>query len=136
MKILTRVYTVTVRPQMELCLPCLVPAARTNPDQLAKAKKCWTVNYHRRVEDHSCLRAADLLSLEERGEETKMSLPSHLLHFTFEAPTKNRLKRQSPNHLIKALQQKLKPPPSASNQPLEMLEDYEDWQAETPSSST
>ena len=59
-------------------------------------------------------------------------LPSHPLHSKFEAPTKNRLKRQSPNHLVKALQHKHRIPSSARNQPLEMLQNYEDWQAETP----
>ena len=62
-------------------------------------------------------------------------LPSHPLHSKFEAPTKNRLKKQSPNHLVKALQQKHRIPSSASNQPLEMLQNYEDWQAETPTIS-
>ena len=84
-------------------------------------------------------RTTGLLSLGERREEKllrqseKMKrLPSHLLHSKFEAPTKNRLKRQSPNHLVKALQQKHRIPSSACNQPLEMLQNYEDWQAETP----
>ena len=84
-------------------------------------------------------RTASLLSLEERTEEKLLRqseemnrFPSHPLHFKFEAPTKNRLKRQSPNHLIKALQQKHKLLSLARNQPLEMLRDYEDWQAETP----
>ena len=58
-------------------------------------------------------------------------LPSHPLHSKFEASTKNRLKRQSPNHLVKALQQKHRIPSSACNQPLEMLQNYEDLQAET-----
>ena len=58
-------------------------------------------------------------------------LPSHLLHSKFEAPAKKRLKRQSPNHLVKALQQKHRIPSSARNQPKEMLQNYEDWQAET-----
>ena len=83
-------------------------------------------------------RTAGLLSLEERREEKllrqseKMKrLPSHPLHSKFEAPTKNRLKTQSPNHLVKAFQQKHRIPSSAHNQPLEMLQNYENWQAET-----
>ena len=59
-------------------------------------------------------------------------LPSHPLHVKFEAPTKNRLKRRSPNYLVKALQQKHRTPSSARNQPLVLLQNYEDWQAETP----
>ena len=58
-------------------------------------------------------------------------LPSHPLHFKFEAPTKNRLKRRSPNHLVKALQQKHRIPSSVRNQPLVLLHNFEDWQAET-----
>ena len=84
-------------------------------------------------------RTTGLLSLGERREEKllhqteKMKrLPSHPLHSKFEAPTKNRLKRQSPNHLVKALQEKHRISSSARNQPLEMLQHYEDWQAETP----
>ena len=59
-------------------------------------------------------------------------LPSYPLHSKFEAPTKHRLERQSPNHLTKALQQKYRIRSSACNQPLEMLQNYEDWQAKTP----
>ena len=78
------------------------------------------------------------MSLDERREEKLQQskrmnrLPSHPLHSKFEAPTKNRLKRQSPNHLVKALQQKHWIPSSARNQPLEMLQNYGDWQAITP----
>ena len=64
--------------------------------------------------------------------EKMKRLPSHPLHSKFEAPTENRLKRQSPNHLVKALQQKHRISSSARNQPLEMLQNYEDWQAEIP----
>ena len=84
-------------------------------------------------------RTAGLPSLGERREEKPLRqsekmkrLPSHPLHSKFEAPTKIRHKRQSPNHLVKALQQKHGIPSSARNQPLEMLQNYEDWQAETP----
>ena len=58
-------------------------------------------------------------------------LPSHPLHFKLEAPIKNKLKRQSPYHLVKVLQQKHRIPSSARNQPLKMLQNYETWQAET-----
>ena len=84
-------------------------------------------------------RTTGLLSLEETREEKllrkseKMKrLPSHPVHSKFEAPTKHRLRRQSPNHLVKALQQKHRIPSSARNQLREMLQNYEDWQAETP----
>ena len=81
-------------------------------------------------------RTVGVMSLEERRDEKcdqseKMkTLPSHHLHSKFETPSKNRLKR--PNHLVKKLQQKHMTPSSACNQLLEMLQRYEDWQAETP----
>ena len=84
-------------------------------------------------------RTADLLSLEEKRADTFLRqsknvkrLPSHPLRRKFEAPTMNRLNWQSPNHLVKALQQKHRIPSSARNQPLEMLQNCEDWQAVTP----
>ena len=64
----------------------------------------------------------------EEGEETR----TPIVHSKFKAPTKNRLKRQSPNHLVKALRQKHKIPSSAANQSPEMFQNYKDWQAETP----
>ena len=84
-------------------------------------------------------RTTGLLSLGKRREEKllrqskKMKRrPSHPLHSKFEAPAKNGLKKQSLNHLIKALQQEHKIPSSPRNQPLEMLQNCEDWQAEAP----
>ena len=67
-----------------------------------------------------------------RQSKKMKRLPSHLLHSNFEAPFKNRLKRQRPNHLVKALQQIHSIPSSARNQPLEMLQDYGDWQTKAP----
>ena len=143
MKILTQVYTATVRPHMEYASNVWSSAARTNLDQLTKTQNAglriitggMTITSISEVE-----RTAGLLSLEERREEKllrqseKMKrLPSHPLHAKFEAATKNRLKRQSPYHLVKVLQQKHRIPSSACNQPLEMLQNYEDWQSETPS---
>ncbi|XP_076455528.1 uncharacterized protein LOC143290127 [Babylonia areolata] len=83
-------------------------------------------------------KSAGLISLEERSpEKLKQNeklkrLPSHPLLPKLKDPTKNRLKRQSPNHLIKALERKHHHPLSATNQPTESLQDYEDWQADTP----
>ena len=144
MKIPTQVHTATVRPHMEYRYASHVwsSAARTNLDQLIKAQNAGLriITGGMKTTPISELeRTTGLLSLGERREEKllrqseKMKrLPSHPLHSKFEAPTKNRLKRQSPNHLVKALQQKHRIPSSARNQPLEMLQNYEDWQAETP----
>ena len=55
-------------------------------------------------------------------------------HYTpsLKLPPKTGSTYKSPNHLVKALQQKHRISSSARNQPLEMLQNYEDWQAETP----
>ena len=142
MKILTQVYTATVRPHMEYASSAWSSAAKTNLDQLTKTQNAGlriTTGGMKTTPISELERTTGLLSLGERREEKllrqreKMKrLPSHPLHSKFEAPTKNRLKRQSPNHLVKALQQKHRTPSSARNQPLEMLEKYEDWQVETP----
>ena len=136
MKILTQVYTATVRPHMEYASSAWSSAAKTNLDQLTKTQNAGLriITGGMKTTPISELeRTTGLLSLWERREEKllrqseKMKrLPSHLLHSKFEAPTKNRL------HLVKALQQKHRIPSSARNQPLEMLQNYEDWQAETP----
>ena len=142
MKILTQVYTATVRPHMEYASSAWSSAAKTNLDQLIKTQNAGLrkITGGMKTTPISELeRTTGLLSLGERREEKllcqseKMKrLPSHPLHSKFEAPTKNRLKRQSPNHLVKALQQKHRIHSSAHNQPLEMLQNYEDWQTETP----
>ena len=67
-----------------------------------------------------------------RQSQKMNKLPSYPLHIKYEASTKHRLHRQSPNYLVKALQQKHRISSSARNQPLEMLQNDEDWQAETP----
>ena len=142
MKILTQVYTATVRPHMEYASSAWSSAAKTNLDQLTKTQNAGLriITGGMKTTPISELeKIAGMLSLGERREEKllrqseKMKrLLSHPLHSKFEAPTKNRLERQSPNHLVKALQQKHRIPSSACNQPLEMLQNYEDWQAETP----
>ena len=130
-----------IRPHMEYASSAWSSAAGTYLDQLSKAQ-----NAGLRIITHGMKttpiseveRTAGLLSLKERREEKLLwqsekikRLPSHPLHSKFEAPIKNRLKRQSQNHLVKALQQKHRIPSSAHNQSLEMLQDYKDWQAET-----
>ena len=117
-------------------------AAQTNPDQLTKAQNTGLriiTGGMKTTPISEVGKTAGLLSLEERREEKlqhqseKMKrIPSHPLHSKFEAPTKNRFERESPNYLVKALQQKQKILSSARNQPLEMLQNYEDWQAATP----
>ena len=129
MKILTQVYTSTVRPHMGYASSAWSSAAMTNLDQLTKTKTTGLRIIRCGVKTtpiSELERTAGLLSLKERREGKRKSgkmkkLPSHPLHSKFEAHTKNRLKRQSPNHLVKVLQQKHRIPSSARNQPLEML---------------
>ena len=124
MKILTQVYTAAVRPHMEYASSAWSSAAKTNLDQLTKTQNAGlriiTIGMKTTISELE--RTADLLSLGERREEKllrqseKMKrLPSHPLHSKFEAPTKNRLKKQSPNHMVKALQQKHRIPPTSTH---------------------
>ena len=128
MKILTQVYTATVRPHMEYASSAWSSAAKTNLDQLTKTQNVGLriITGMKTTPISELERTAGLLSLGERREEKllrqseKMKrLPSHPLHSKFEAPTKNRLKRQNPNRLVKAIQQKHRISSSARNQPLE-----------------
>ena len=142
MKILTQVYIATVTPHIEYASSAWSSAEKTNLDQLTKTQNAGLriiTGGMKTTPISEVERTTGLLSLGERREEKllrqseKMKrLPSYPLHSKFEAPTKNRLKRQSPNHLVKALQQKHRIPSSARNQPLEMHQIYEDWQAEIP----
>ena len=137
MKILTQVYSTTVRSYMEYASNAWSSAARTNLVQLTKAQTTGlriipdgmkTTPNLRGGEDSgpAVVRGKEKL----RQSEKMKSLPSHPLHSKFEAPIKYRLKR--PNHLVKTPQKKHRIPLFARNQPLEMLQKYEDGQAETP----
>ena len=106
----------TVRHHIEYASNAWSYAARTNLDQLTKAQNVGfriITSGMKAIPISEEERTAGLLSLEKRREEKLLrqsekmkGLPSHPLHFKFEAPTKNRLKRQSPVHLVKALRQK------------------------------
>ena len=119
MKILTQVYTATVRPHMEYASNAWSSAARTNMDQLTKTQNAGLriITGGMKTTPISKLeRTAGLLSWEERRQEQLLRqreemkrLPSHPLYSKFGAPAKNRLKRQSPNRLVKVLQQKQDP---------------------------
>ena len=98
MKILTQVYTATVRPHMKHASSAWSSAAKTNLDQLTKTQNAGPriITGGMKITPISELeRTASLLSLGERREEkvlrqsAKMKrLPSHPLHSKFEAPTK------------------------------------------------
>ena len=98
MKILTQVYTATVRPHMEYASSAWSSAAKTNLDQLTKTQNAGLriITGGMKTTPISELeRTTGLLSLGERREEklmrqseTMKRLPSHPLHSKFEAPTK------------------------------------------------
>ena len=101
MKILTQVYTATVKPHMEYASSAWSSAAKTNLDQLTITQNAGLriITGGMKTTPISELeRTAGLLSLGERREDKllrqskKMKrLPSHPLHSKFEAPTKNRV---------------------------------------------
>ena len=143
MKILTQVYAATVRTHMEYASNTWSSAARTNLDQLTKAQNAEhriITGGMKTISISEVERTAGLLSLEERRERknscAKVKRRRGFLHTYYipslKLPSKTDLRDKSLNHLVKALQQKHRIPSSACNQPLEMLQNYKDWQAESP----
>ena len=125
-----------------VCLQYLVICCKDQPGSANHNPKCWTENNHRWHEDQPHLRVGKdsrpaVIREKERGKYHAPKRKDEEASFTpitlqVEAPTKNRLKRQNSNHLVKARQQKHRIPSSTRNKPLEILQNYEDWQAETP----
>ncbi|XP_076438275.1 uncharacterized protein LOC143277377 [Babylonia areolata] len=138
-KMLKTVYTATVRPHMEYAANAWSTAAKTSLDSLTKTQNAGLrlITGGMKTTPVSAVeKTTGLLSLEERRQEKLLrqneKLPSHPLLPKLKAPTKNRLKRQSLNHVIKALERRHHHPLSVTNQPTESLQDNEDWQADTP----
>ena len=112
-KLLTKVYTVAVRPTMEYASTTWETAAKTNKNRLDKLQHMGLrviLDAMKTTPVHGMQKAASVEPLESRrsikvltqGEELKR-LPSHPLHEKLGQPTKNRLERQSLNHLHKDL---------------------------------
>ena len=109
--ILKQVYTGTVRPQMEYGATSWGTAAKTNTNKLNKVQNASLrlITGGMKTTPISAMeKTAQLQTLEERREgkgltqaEKIKRIPSHPLNKKLSEPTKNRLKRQSPNHLIK-----------------------------------
>ena len=105
MKILTQVYTATVRAHMDYASNAWLSAAKTNLDQLTKTQNAGLriiTGGMKTIPITELERTVCLLSLGERKKEKLLRQsekvrmhPSHPLHSKFEAPTKNRHKRQS-----------------------------------------
>jgi ribonuclease HI len=140
-RILTQVYTGSVRPHMEYASNAWSTAAQSNSENLNKVQNAsmrLITGAMKTTPIAEMEKMTGLLSLQERRDEKllrqseKMKrLPTHPLHSRLQDLTKNRIKRKSPNHAIKALQQKHSQvlPRGA---PSEHLQDYEDWSLGTP----
>ena len=136
-KILTQVYTGSVRPQLEYASTSWSTAAKTNTARLTKVQNAGLrlITGGMKTTPISVMeKAAQLHSLEDRRSEKilrqaeKMKrLPSHPLHTKLQEPTKNRLKRQSLNHLAKTNQRHPENVLPHSQQQVELLQDYEEW---------
>ena len=111
--ILRRVYTGAVRPIMEYATTSWATASNTNKNKLDKVQNVALraiVGAMKTTPIKEMEKRADLEPLELRRTfkvltqtEKIRRLPGHPLHKKLAAPTKNRLKRQSLNHLARDL---------------------------------
>jgi len=117
-KILRQVYTGAVRPITEYASSSWITASRTSKSKLDKVQNAGLriiLGAMKTTPIREMEKTADLEPLEARREykalaqaEKAKRLPSHPLHKKLQSLTKNRLKRQSLNHVVKSLQKKTK----------------------------
>nr|KAG5697608.1 hypothetical protein BaRGS_001033 [Batillaria attramentaria] len=134
--ILQRVYTGTVRPNLEYGSSAWATASKTNTSRLSKVQNAglrlitggMKTTPVQAMEKHTGLQ-----SLDDRREEKVyvhseklLRMPNHPMHEKLKNPTKNRLKRTSFNHLSKALHNRSKDLLPASPTSIEMLPDFEE----------
>nr|KAG5714784.1 hypothetical protein BaRGS_000272 [Batillaria attramentaria] len=134
--ILQRVYTGTVRPNLEYGSSAWATASKTNTSRLSKVQNAglrlitggMKTTPVQAMEKHTGLQ-----SLDDRREEKVyvhseklLRMPNHPMHEKLKNPTKNRLKRTSFNHLSKALHNRTKDLLPASPTSIEMLPDFEE----------
>ena len=141
-KILTQVYTGSVGPHLEYASSAWSTAAKVNTDHLTKVQNAGLrliTGGTKTTPIAAMEKVAGLLSPEERWDEKllrqseKMTkLQYHPLHSKFQPPTKTKIKKRSPNHQLKALQQKHSESLPPKDQQLEMLQDFEEWSADEP----
>ena len=115
-KILNRVYTGAVRPIMEYATTSWATASNTNKAKLDKVQNIALraiTGGMKSTPIKEMEKRTDIEPLESRRElkvltqtEKLRRLPSHPMHKKLTAPTKNRLKRKSLNHLTKELRRK------------------------------
>ena len=137
-RILKQAYTGSVRPHLEYASTSWSTAARTNTAKLGKVQNAALrlITGGMKTTPITAMEGtARLHSLEERREEKilrqaeKMKrIPSHPLRDRLQELTKNRLKRQSLNHLSKALQRQHADTLPKSPQNVEPLQDYEEFE--------
>jgi ribonuclease HI len=113
-KILRQVYTGTVRPIAEYASTSWITASKTSKTKLDKVQNSGLriiLGAMKSTPVTEMEKTANLEPLETRREckalvqaEKAKRLPSHPLHTKLHSRTKNRLKRQSLNHIVKELQ--------------------------------
>ena len=134
-RLLARVYTGAVRPTMEYASTSWGTASKTNKSRLDKVQNIGLrliLGAMKTTPIHDMEKTTDIEPLERRrnlkvlmqGEKMRR-LPSHHLHHRLQQPTKNRLKRQSLNHELKALQ-KLHPSITSQECSTDLVQP--DWQ--------
>ena len=134
-KVLKQVYTGAVRPHLEYGSTSFGTAAKTNTGKLKKVQNTGLriITGAMKTTPISAMEeTANLQSLEDRRQEKSLRqgekikrMPCHPLHKKLAEPTKNRLKRQSPNHLLK-LNQREHINEIPLNAPVEPLQDYQE----------
>ena len=139
-KILTQVYTGAVRPNLEYASTSWITATKTNTARLAKIQNAslrLITGGIKTTPISAMEKSTRLHTLEERREEKLLRqceklkrMQSHPLHTSLRDPTKNRLKRQSINHISKTLQRQHAESLPSLHHHGEPLQDYEDWQTE------
>ena len=111
LKVLKQLYTGSVRPVMEYATTSWGTAAKTNCQTLDKvqnmglriilgAMKTTPIKEMERTANIEPLNRRRKLKIVSQSEKMKR-LPTHPLHSLLDKPTKNRIKRQSLNHLNK-----------------------------------
>ena len=139
-KILKQVYTGSVRPQLEYGATSWGTASRTNTNKLNKIQNAslrMITGAMKTTPITEMEKTAKLQPLENRrkekclvqGEKMKR-LSTHPLKTRLEEPTKNRLKRTSPNHIVKEAQKEFETVLPRHDGNTETLIDYEEWNEE------
>ena len=135
-KILTQVYTGAVRPHLEYGATSFSSAAKSNTAKLDKIQNSSMriiTGAIKTTPIKAMETATNLHSLDERRREKSIRqaekmkrIPSHPLKEKLLEPTKNRIKRQSPNHFLKSNEKELPDIVPRQCKP-EPLQDYEEW---------